>query len=537
MRAFLFIFLVLTADAFSQAILDETTRNLVNWHNKDLTADSVVGMSTEQAYKGPLAKKTSKTVIVAIIDSGVDTDHEDIKDNVWINEDEIPGNGIDDDKNGYIDDVNGWSFLGNPKGENINHETLEMTRIYKKYKSNYENVKKEDVHASDKETFALYQTAKAEYVEKLAEAKSEANSLQDFIKKYDQNDSIVKAYLKTDTASIEQIRTIQTQDPKIMTAAKMIAFLKESGFKKEEVQKYLDHVNDKLQYYLNPDYNPRTIIGDDPEKWDGKAYGSNDVKGPDPGHGTHVAGIVAAIRNNGKGIDGIATNVKIMSVRAVPDGDERDKDIAMAIRYAVDNGAQVVNMSFGKSLSPQKTWVDDAVKYADSKGVILVHAAGNDAQNTDLVPSFPSKYYVHSHEYAKDWLSIGASTMKKDETLPAFFSNYGKKTVDVFAPGHEIYSLKPNNSYESNSGTSMAAPMVTGLAALLKSYYPQLSTKEIIDVILKSGTDMKKEKIFVPGGKKKVLSKKTKFKKLSKSGKVINVYQAVLLADEIANKK
>jgi subtilisin family serine protease len=538
MKTFSFLLFLTASNTFAQAILSESETKLLNWQNKDLATDSVVGMSTEKAYNELLSKKPSKKVIVAIIDSGVDTDHEDIKDNVWVNEDEIPGNGIDDDKNGYVDDVHGWSFLGNPKGENINHETLEMTRIYKKYSSQFDKVKKEQVSKSDREAFDMYQKAKAEYVEKLAEAKSESSSLGDFIKKYNQNDSILRNYLKTDTFSVEQMRAIQTDDAEVMNAAKMLSFLKESGVNKDEIEKYLGHIDDKLKYYLNVNYNPRTIIGDDPEKWDGKAYGSNNAKGPDPGHGTHVAGIVAAIRKNGKGIDGVAINVRIMSVRAVPDGDERDKDIAMAIRYAVDNGAEVINMSFGKGFSPQKQWVDDAVRYADQKGVILVHAAGNDAQNTDVVPSYPSKFYQGSNEYAKDWLSIGASTMQKGNTLPAFFSNYGKKTVDVFAPGHEIYSLKPGNKYETNSGTSMAAPMVTGVAALLKSYYPELSAKEIIEIIIHSGTDLRKEKITFPGGKKKLaLSKKIKFKKLSKSGRVVNVYQAVLLAEKKTSKQ
>lgn len=522
---------------FSQALKDETESKLLNWHNKDLSSDSIVGLSTEKAYTTFLTNKPSKTIIVAIIDSGVDIDHEDIKDVVWVNEDEIPNNGIDDDKNGYIDDVHGWSFLGNEKGRNINHETFELTRIVKKYSSKYEGVSIDKVPANEKDTYAMYQKAKKEFQEKTAEAKSEKNSLGEFLKKYTENDSILRVYFKKDTFTTEEIKAIETNDKQVKQAAQMLSFLKESGFKKEDIEKYMEHVDDKLKYYLNPDYNARAIIGDDPEKWDGKPYGSVDVEGPDPGHGTHVAGIVAATRKNGLGVDGIANNVKIMSVRAVPDGDERDKDIAMAIRYAVDNGALVINMSFGKAYSPQKQWVDDAVRYADEKGVILVHAAGNDARNTDVESSFPSKYYLGSKESAGDWLSIGASTMKKNSTLPAFFSNYGKKTVDIFAPGHEIYSLKPNNQYESNSGTSMAAPMVAGLAALLRSYYPQLSAKEVIDIILASGTDLKKEKVAVPGGKKKGLGKSVKFKKLSKTGKVINAYKAVELAEEKTKNK
>ncbi len=528
------VFMGLSLGAFAQ---DQTENKILNWHNKDMATDTVVGISTEKAYTEILSKKKSKKVIVAIIDSGVDTDHEDIKDNVWVNEDEIPNNGIDDDKNGYIDDVHGWSFLGNAKGENIDQETLEMTRIYKKNAAKYSNLNLKEVPKAEQAAFLEFQQARSEYLKKLADAKVEQTSVKQFHKNYTQNDSVIRAYLQKEVYSVEELKTIETTDEKLQKAVQMMTFMIESNFKKDDIQKYLDHAEGSLKYNLNTDFNPRTIIGDDPEKWDGKPYGSKDAKGPDPSHGTHVAGIVAATRHNNIGMDGIADNIKIMSVRAVPDGDERDKDIAMAIRYAVDNGAEVVNMSFGKGYSPEKKMVDDAVKYAESKGVILVHAAGNDSKNTDVVPSFPSKYYANSKESATNWLSIGASTMQKGETLPAFFSNYGRKTVDIFAPGHEIYSLKPSNQYQANSGTSMAAPMVTGLAALLKSYYPQLTYLQVIDIIKKSGTNLGKEKVSIPGGRKKMaVAKKTKFKKLSQTGKIINTYNAVIMAEALSVK-
>lgn len=532
-----FFLIGLSLSAMAQSTVQDADSKLLNWHNKDVSTDTVVGISTEKAYNELLNKKKSKTVIVAIIDSGVDIEHPDIKDKVWINEDEIPNNGLDDDKNGYIDDVYGWSFLGNDKGENIDQETLEMTRIYRKYASKYDKLKPSEISKNEKETYALYQRAKTEFIKKLTDAKMEEASVKVFYKNYNDSDSLVKAFLKKDSVSIDDIKSIKTEDEKLQKAVQMMTFLTESNFKKEDIQKYLDHAEGSLKYNLNVNFNPRNIIGDNPEIWDGKPYGSKDVKGPDPSHGTHVAGIVAASRKNGFGIDGIADNVRIMSVRAVPDGDERDKDIAMAIRYAVDNGAEVINMSFGKAYSPEKVMVDEAVKYAEQKGVILVHAAGNDAQNTDKQISYPSKYYANSELAATNWLSIGASTSHKGETLPAFFSNYGKKTVDIFAPGHEIYSLKPNNRYEANSGTSMAAPMVTGLAALIKSYYPTLSHAQIINIILESGTNLGKEKVSLPGGRKKMaVAKKTKFKKLSKTGSVINAYKAIQMAEMLIIK-
>ena len=483
-KAFPLLSIFFSTTLIAQVDSDNETSRLINWHHKDLATDTTPGISTEKAYE-LLKGKKSTTVIVGIIDSGVDTDHEDIKDHVWVNTKEVAGNGMDDDKNGYVDDINGWSFLSNTKDQCIDQETLEMTRIYKKYASKYENVKPQDVPANEKDTYKMYQEAKAEFLKKLAEAKSEEASVMAFYNNFVKSDSLVKAFLKKDTVTLADLNSIKTEDEKLKKAVQMQTFLKESGMHKEDIQKYVDHVEGKLNYNLNVEYNPRTIIEDNQEIIDGKTYGSNDHQGPDPGHGTHVAGIVGAARRNALGMDGVADNIKIMAVRAVPDGDERDKDIAMAIRYAVDNGAQVINMSFGKAFSPEKHLVDDAVKYAESKGVIMVHAAGNDAQNTDERPSFPSPYYLNTKTSAKNWITVGASTMQKGAMLPAFFSNYGRKTVDIFAPGHEIYSLKPGNQYEANSGTSMAAPMVTGLAALLKSYYPELTAVQVIDIIVK----------------------------------------------------
>ncbi|HAR19025.1 MAG TPA: peptidase S8 [Cytophagales bacterium] len=532
-RLFFVFFLALVAQAKSQNSLESFEENLINWHHKDFYKDTILGMSTERAYNEILSKKTAKPVIVAIIDSGVDPEHEDLKENMWINEDEIPQNGIDDDKNGYVDDVNGWSFLGNAKGENIAQETLEMTRIYGKYSSKYEKEKPSRIPKQEKETYLLYQKAKKKYHEKMSDALLEEMSTKELLNRYSKSDSIVKAYLKKDTFSLEELVKIETEDKELTVAVNVLIFLGESHLNKAEIEKYLEHSTKSLKYELNVNYNPRkNIIGDEPETWDGKPYGSPDAKGPDPSHGTHVAGIVAAIRKNGKGLDGIASNAKIMSVRAVPDGDERDKDIAMAIIYAVDNGAQVINMSFGKSFSPQKKWVDSAVRYAEKKGVILVHAAGNDAQNTDVEPSYPNKFY-DSKNCASNWINVGASTLNF-MYIPAFFSNYGKKTVDVFAPGHEIYSLKPNNTYETNSGTSMAAPMVTGLVALLRSYYPKLTCQQIIDIVLQSGIDMGNTNVMVPLSKGKKSSRKSaKFKQLSKTGKIINVYGAVKMAESL----
>jgi subtilisin family serine protease len=356
-----------------------------------------------------------------------------------VNPKEIAGNGKDDDGNGYIDDIHGWNFLGNSKGENIDATRLEKTRIYAQLRDKYEGVDPNLIEQDDE--YKLYLKVAEEVGEQFRNMQEE----------------------------YEQYKAIIDGNP--------------------EYKKYYD---DNLKYNLNPDFDDRSLIGDNPNDIDDKYYGNNDYEGPDALHGTHVAGIIGAVRGNGKGGDGVATDVKIMSLRAVPNGDEHDKDVALAIRYAVDNGAQVINMSFGKAYSPNAQWVYDAIKYADSKGVLLVHAAGNDNKDVNVEPNFPTMKYEFQTEEFKNYLTIGASTIDIKK-LKAEFSNYGTRTVDVFAPGQEIYSTLPNNQYKDLQGTSMAAPMVAGAAAFLKSYFPTLSMEQIKKVLTSSATIYKKE--------------------------------------------
>ncbi|MEY4572748.1 MAG: hypothetical protein RLZ10_1996, partial [Bacteroidota bacterium] len=358
---------------------------------------------------------------------------------IWVNPKEIAGNGKDDDGNGYIDDIHGWNFLGNSKGENIDATRLEKTRIYAQLRDKYEGVDPNLIEQDDE--YKLYLKVAEEVGEQFRNMQEE----------------------------YEQYKAIIDGNP--------------------EYKKYYD---DNLKYNLNPDFDDRSLIGDNPNDIDDKYYGNNDYEGPDALHGTHVAGIIGAVRGNGKGGDGVATDVKIMSLRAVPNGDEHDKDVALAIRYAVDNGAQVINMSFGKAYSPNAQWVYDAIKYADSKGVLLVHAAGNDNKDVNVEPNFPTMKYEFQTEEFKNYLTIGASTIDIKK-LKAEFSNYGTRTVDVFAPGQEIYSTLPNNQYKDLQGTSMAAPMVAGAAAFLKSYFPTLSMEQIKKVLTSSATIYKKE--------------------------------------------
>jgi len=455
-----------------------------NWQNLDLKTDTVFGISTERAYKELLKGKKPTPVIVAVIDGGVDVNHEDLKRVLWTNKGEKAGNGIDDDNNGYKDDVQGWNFLGSAKGS-VEFEALELTRIIRKDQKKFSNVA--DVAKEDEPALLAYRQLRAAYDKKVAEAKENLANMEGF--KYVLNHMVSKIAKPEPTAAdFQQYKPANEMESRMQSI--MADILKEQSFKafyEDEIVKGIKHYSDELKYNLNLDYDPRpALVGDDINNGLEKIYGNADVKGPDASHGTHVAGIIAADRTNNIGVKGVADAALIMGVRAVPTGDERDKDVANAIRYATDNGAKVINMSFGKSYSREKQLVDDAVKYAMSKDVLIVQAAGNDNENIDSAKNFPDRRYL-SGGAAEAYIVVGASGWQDDETLKASFSNYGKTTVDVFAPGEKINSSVPdNNAYEKNSGTSMASPVVAGLATLIRAYYPKLKATQVKEIILKS---------------------------------------------------
>ena len=507
-----------------------------NWYNLDLAADKKFGMSVDRAYEELLKGKKSKTIVVAIIDSGVDIFHEDLQGKVWTNEKEIPGNGIDDDHNGYIDDIHGWSFLGNSKGENIGFENSEACRLYKKLNPKYKDILPGQVNTADTAAYYFYQKIKTKYLKDYDKAKKEVEKMAPFAANYRMADSLMSASLHKSEYTLEDLKAFNPDTVKSLKFSKeLLLFLyKQKGFSKSDFKDYIQQVFVKFYCHNNPEFNPRLVVGDNPEDITDVKYGNNDVAGPQPDHGTHVAGIIAANRDNGIGIKGVAEDVLIMPLRVVPDGDERDKDIALAIRYATKMGAKVINMSFGKDYSPQKKFVDDAVEYAVANDVLFVHAAGNDAKNIDNADNFPSNILLDKTDVKASWITVGASSMERGKNLPASFSNYGKKEVDVFAPGVSIYSLKPGNLYKENDGTSMASPMVSGLAAMLRSYFPALSAAQIKECILKSATIYSK-KVYLPeeGAKKR---SKVRFTELSVSGGVVNAYNAVKLAEKMSQK-
>ncbi len=499
---------------------------ILNWYNGGGT-----GMQTEKAYK-ILKDKKSSTVIVAVIDSGVDIEHEDLKGKIWVNSKEIAGNGIDDDKNGYIDDINGWNFLGNSKGENVNQANLEKTRLLRELSTKFEGIDPATISTKDRSDYDLYLKVKTDVEEERANMSQYLPQMEMLPKIIQQVPITVAKKLNKENYTLSDLKKwkVTSDEDKQL---KNLAFAILSGeLSLEMIKEQSDHINGTLDYSLNVKFNERTIIGDNPNDFSDKSYGNNNVEGPDALHGTHVSGIIGAIRGNNLGGDGVANDIKIMALRAVPNGDENDKDIALAIRYAVDNGAKVINMSFGKAYSPHQVEVYEAFKYADSKGVLLIHAAGNDNANVDVSPNFPTSSYSFQKEKLDLFLTIGASTRSSKKDLAANFSNYGQTKVDIFAPGFEIYNTIPQSSYKLLQGTSMAAPMVAGVGALLASYFPTLSMHEIKDIMLKSATLYKGKKILLPGSEEIV-----DFATLSVTGGVINVKSAVKMCLELEKSK
>jgi cell wall-associated protease len=497
-----------------------TENELKRWSHLDLAKDTIAGMSVDKAYAELLQGKTGVKVIVGIVDSGVDIEHEDLKGMIWTNPKEIAGNGIDDDKNGFIDDVHGWNFLGD-----VVHENLEMTRV----------VKKGD------DGSAAYKNALAQYTEKYNKALKDKEQVDFLLEVH----NTIKKELNKTTYKLEDLSTITSTDPKVSRSKDiMTQIFTNAGptFDPEaELEEYRKQVYGELDYNLNKDFNGRKVLGDNPDDIKNNHYGNNIVFGPDKEealHGTHVAGIIAQVRGNNLGGDGITNNVEILTVRAVPDGDEYDKDIALAIRYAVDNGAKVINGSFGKSFSPHKDWVYDAIKYAAKKDVLIVHAAGNDGSNIDETKNinYPNDSQDNIKEFSDNLITIGAINKTYGETIVAPFSNFGKINVDVFAPGEEIYATVPNNKYKYLQGTSMASPNVAGVAALIRSYYPKLKASQVKQILMDSGVALPSKVVLGENPNPDAAPVAISSAESSKTAKMVNAYNALLMAEKMSKK-
>ncbi|MCB9311347.1 MAG: S8 family serine peptidase [Lewinellaceae bacterium] len=534
MKRVMFGFLILLLSVPGWIGAQSSMKAPENWFNLDWKKDGVPGVSTERSYETILKNKSAEPVIVAVIDGGVDPLHEDLNDVMWINPGEIADNGIDDDQNGYIDDIFGWNFIGNPNGESVGADALEVTRLYAHYDKKFKNANPATLKGKERKEYDYYKKLEETVTESLEKAKKNLDYYTELKSTFIASEDKLKKHLKTDELTLEQLQGIQTEDEEIINAISVVSKLLENGLDASYFDNVLGYFEGQTKYY-DPTFDPRSIVGDnyaDSREWQ---YGNNDVKGPEAFHGTHVAGIIGAERDNDLGIKGVSDQVFIMGVRVVPDGDERDKDVANGIRYAVDNGASVINMSFGKSYKWDKKVVDDAVKYAEKHDVLLVHAAGNDGSNTDIADNFPTDSYERSGWFgkkrAKNWIEVGALNWQEGDKLAAPFSNYGKDNVDLFAPGMAIHSTTPDNGYQDAQGTSMASPVVAGVAALVRAYYPDLTAVQVKDILMKSVVPVNQQ-VMKPGTKEMV-----PFSQLSVSGGVVNVYNALELAAKTKGKK
>ncbi len=526
----LMILLLSPAKALAAPFSDpdnEDSLKMVHWIHMDPADDSVAGISLNKAYQ-LLEGRPSKRVLVAVIDSGFDLDHEDLKDNYWLNVDEIAGNGRDDDNNGYVDDLRGWNFIGGQE-DNVVYDTYELTREYKRLRKEYEG--QEEGKSNE---FEYWLKVKEEYESKSGEALlsyAKYETLLDNISRYY---DLLKNYLDVDTLTHDRVSAIESEDSVITQATGIIGKLLKyfgdgtsAGEMADFMESGVEHYSYLVKYGYNLEFNPRMKVGDDYSDKKERHYGNNqvgDFAGMMGSHGTHVAGIIAAIRDNDIGVIGVADNVKIIPIRAVPNGDERDKDIANAIYYAVDNGAGVINMSFGKSYSPDRDIVEKAIRYARKKDVLIVHAAGNSAENKDNVMNYPTRKFIKGNKEALNMMEVAANSKHLDETLPAKFTSYGKSTVDLFAPGVSVLSAIPGDQYKESNGTSMASPVVAGVAALLRSYFPELSAEEIRDILIQSSYKYEGE-VYLPG-----TSEMVPFSDLTISGGLVNAYEAVKIA-------
>ncbi len=507
---------------------------LISWHHKDIFNDSIPGISLEKANKELLKGRKNNEIIIAVIDTEIDTNHEDLKEKIWINPKEISNNGIDDDNNGYVDDIHGWNFLGNDKGENVIYSNFEYVRLIRKFASKYRNINEVEIANKEDKDFEIYKKSLAVLEKTLADSKTSLGRFSDYLERLKRKQDSLKAFFSLDTITKETLNSVQTDDTIIEKQRKKVIEYITTGYSEKATTGYIEQIKKRIETSANIEYQERKVIGDIPDDITNTNYGNNNVSSNSEKlyHGTLVSGIIAAKRNNEIGLDGIIDNVKIMPLCISAYGDEHDKDIALAIRYAVDNGAKVINMSSGKSFSMYQEWVNSSLKHAEENDVLFITSAGNNNLNLD---SPKVSYYPNDKkETIESFITVGASSYILKDGLKHKTSNYGNQNVDLFAPGNKLYTTMPKNKYRSIGGTSMAASVVSGIAALIRSYFPNLTAPQVKEILMKSGVSYNIDvEITQEDGTKKMVP----FSELSKSGKIVNAYNALLLAEKVSKAK
>ncbi|NHF60470.1 S8 family serine peptidase [Flavobacteriaceae bacterium TP-CH-4] len=511
-----------------------TEEQLKTWHLKDIGRDTIPGIGLERVYKELLANRKGEEVVVAVLDTKIDVNHEDIKDQLWVNTDEIPGNGIDDDRNGYTDDINGWNFLGNAKGADVVKQSAESTRIVKKYAPLYESRDREDIPESEKEAYRLYQKAKQIYETDVAETKQTLKYLDSAVVVFTRAKDTVANLLSANSYTTTEVDSLAKAYPTLESDLGFLSQMMGYDISESDYDESIALFTDWMSTLYSLEYDERSVLGDNPDVLTDVPYGNNILINNDLyfQHSTPVSGLMAATRNNGIGVDGISNSIKIMPVVMVAEGDENDKEVALAIRYAVDNGADIINMSWGKYLSLHADWVRDAFKYAEDNDVLLVSGSGNDGKNTDIEINYPNDN-LNGVEFVDNFIMAGGHGYALDSTLIASFSNYGKNSVDIFAPAVKVYAPDIDNTYKFTRGTSFASPLTAGVAALVKSYYPNLSAAQLKQIIMESGTPINIDvRIFKEDDTVEMLP----FSELSKTGKILNAHSAMLLAEKVSQE-
>ena len=508
-----------------------------DWQFLSPEKDNIAGTGLYDAYR-LLRLKKPEPVVVAVIDCPVDYSHPDLKTVMWKNPKEIPDNNKDDDGNWFRDDVHGWFFNCSRDGRPVDSDQPEATQVYQLFSRRFESRDEKSITPAEKTDWLTFKKARLAFEKGRDRANAFRVFFSDSLRLFSSLDEMMMQ--SESPVSLEQLEGWKLADETYGKAVKKVLrelFLNRFGRLDQFIRVLKsEYSNWKIEYQplwncdYNPECYPRAMVQDHPEIPAEKMYGSGKLKNPASPqhfHGTHVAGIIGAKRGNAIGIEGIADQVQIMSLGAVPSsGDERDKDVANAIRYAADKGARIINMSFAKRFSPHKKTVDEAVRYAESKGVLFFHAAGNNHLDRDTAVFFPVKEYLHGGS-CKNWIEVGNNEPFLNENLAASSSNFGKKKVDLFAPGTDILSTVPGGGYEAMTGTSMASPVAAGIAALIWSYYPRLSASELRQVLMESvyKPDLRVKK---PGS-----SDLVPFSGLSVSGGIINARNAVVAADKL----
>ncbi|MBA2479487.1 MAG: S8 family serine peptidase [Planctomycetes bacterium] len=514
----------------SEAPQDAPQGEDVSWALKDPEADGIEGTRTDRAYAELMLTPPEQPILVAVIDSGVDIAHPDLAEVIWTNPRERDGSaGVDDDGNGFVDDVHGWNFIGSRDGATqLVAARMEVTRELARLRRLVVGGEPQPDHQQRlQDMTAAFERIRDEHSQQLSMSLVRVTMAEQLLEK------LVEHGLADATPA--GVMAFETEVPSARMLKQLFLQVVEEGTPLQDMRSTLAHEISSLDTQFSLGFDESTIVGDDPALLDERGYGNPQVMVRENAfHGTHVSGIIGGVRGNGRGVAGHCAWVRLMVLRVVPNGDERDKDVANAVRYAVDNGAQIINMSFGKPYSPDKAYVDAAFRHAAEKGVLIVHGSGNSGKDNDEDSSYPNRRVLGEDgavvEEFPNWIEVGASTDAKDRHLAASFSNYGQTTVDLFAPGVDIVSTVPGGTVNPASGTSMAAPVVTGVAALVWSQYPTLTAVELKLALLANARRYPGHLVTRPGSKERV-----PFESLSVSGGIIDAY-ATLLALSVPNE-